>query len=119
MYSPQLLDHFENPRNAGEVANPDAVVQVQNPACGDILKLSVKLSNGRIADIRFLSKGCVPAMACASALTELLKGETVEAAQQLGREKLVQAVGDLPEASTHASYLAMDALAAVLKKLNP
>ena len=119
MYSPQLLDHFENPRNAGEVANPDAVVQVQNPACGDILKLSVKLSNGRIADIRFLAKGCVPAMACASALTELVKGKTVEAAQQLGREKLVQAVGDLPEASTHASYLAMDALAAVLKKLNP
>jgi NifU-like protein involved in Fe-S cluster formation len=119
MYSPQLLDHFENPRNAGEVANPDVIVQVQNPACGDILKLSMKLSNGHIAEIRFLAKGCVPAMACGSALTELVKGRTVEAAQQLRREELVQAVGDLPEASTHASYLAMDALAAAVKKLNP
>ena len=118
MYSPQLLDHFENPRNAGEVANPDAVVQVQNPACGDILKLSMKLSNGHVAEIRFLAKGCVPAMACASALTELVKGRTVEAAKQLRREALVHAVGDLPEASTHASYLAMDALAAAVKKLN-
>jgi nitrogen fixation NifU-like protein len=119
MYSPQILDHFENPRNPGEVASPDAVVQVQNPACGDILKLSMKLSNGHIADIRFLAKGCVPAMACASALTELVKGKTVRAARQLRREELVQAVGDLPEASTHASYLVMDALTAVLKKLNP
>jgi nitrogen fixation NifU-like protein len=119
MYSPQLLDHFENPRNSGEVDNPDAVVQVQNPACGDILKLSVRLSNGHIADIRFLAKGCVPTMACASALTELVKGKNVEAAQQLRREELVQAVGNLPEASTHASYLAMDALAAAIKKLNP
>jgi nitrogen fixation protein NifU and related proteins len=119
MYSPQLLDHFENPRNVGEVDNPDAVVQVQNPACGDILKLSVRLSNGHIADICFLAKGCVAAMACASALTELVKGKTVAAAQQLRREELVQAVGDLPEASTHASYLAMDALAAAVKKLNP
>lgn len=118
MYSPQLLDHFENPRNAGELVDPDAVVQVQNPACGDILKVSVKLANGHIADIRFLAKGCVPAMACASALTELVKGKTVEAAQQLRREELVQAVGNLPDASTHASYLAMDALAAVVNKLN-
>ena len=91
-------------------------LQVQNPACGDILKLSMKLSNGHIADIRFLAKGCVPAMACASALTELVKGKTVEAAQQLRREELVRAVGDLPEASTHASYLAMDALAACCKE---
>ena len=119
MYSRQLLDHFEHPRNPGEVADPDATVQLENPACGDILKLSMKVRNGHVAEIRFLAKGCVPAMACSSALTELVKGKTVEAAQQLGREKLVQAVGDLPEASTHASYLAMDALAAVLKKLNP
>src|SRR6202140_1213771 len=118
MDSPQLLDHFEHPRNPGEVAAFDATVQVENPACGDILKLSLKISNGHIAEIRFLAKGCVPAMACGSALTELVKGRTVEAAQQLRREELVQAVGDLPEASTHASYLAMDALAAAVKKLN-
>ena len=117
MYSPQLLDHFQNPRNAGEVANPDASVQIENPACGDILKLSLKVSDGRIAEIRFLAKGCVPAMACGSLLTELVQGKTVAEARKLKRAELVQGIGGLPEASTHASHLAMDALAAALKEI--
>jgi nitrogen fixation protein NifU and related proteins len=117
MYSPQLLDHFQNPRNAGEVRNPDAAVQIENPACGDILKLSIRISDGRIAEIRFLAKGCVPAMACASLLTELLLGRTVEDARNLRREELVLKIGGLPEASIHASHLALDAWAAVLKQL--
>jgi nitrogen fixation NifU-like protein len=117
MYSPQLLDHFQNPRNAGEVLNPDATVQIENPACGDILKLSIRISDGRIADLRFRAKGCVPAMACASLLTELLLGRTVEDARNLRREDLVLKIGGLPEASIHASHLALDAWAAVLKQL--
>lgn len=117
MYSPRLLDHFEHPRNPGEVASPDAAIQVENPACGDILKLSMKVANGRITEICFLAKGCVPAMACGSVLTELVKGRTMEEVRRLRREELVQAVGGLPEASAHASHLAMDALAAALKQL--
>jgi nitrogen fixation protein NifU and related proteins len=117
MYSPELLDHFERPRNAGEIADSDVTVQVENPACGDILKLSLKVKNGSIAEIRFLAKGCVPAMACGSALTELVCGKTIEAVTGLRREDLVQAVGGLPETSIHASHLAMDALAAVLKQV--
>ena len=117
MYSPQLLDHFEHPRNPGEVANPDASVQVENPACGDILKLSMRIADDHIAEIRFLAKGCVPAMACGSVLTELVKGKGVETARRLRREELVKAVGGLPDASNHASHLAMDALAAALKQL--
>ena len=117
MYSSQLLDHFEHPRNPGEIANADAVVQLENPACGDILKLSLKIADGHIAGIAFLAKGCVPAMACGSALTELVSGITLEAARALRREEIVQAVGGLPEASAHASHLAMDALAAVLDHL--
>jgi nitrogen fixation protein NifU and related proteins len=117
MYSAQLLDHFEHPRNPGEVANPDVTVQLENPACGDILKLSLKIEHGRIAEICFLAKGCVPAMACGSALTELVKGRTVAAARQLRREEVVQEVGGLPEASTHAGHLAMDALAAALSQI--
>ena len=117
MYSPQLLDHFQNPRNAGQVLNPDAAVQIENPACGDILKLSVRISDGRIAEIRFLAKGCVPAMACASLLTELLVGRTLEDARKLRREELVLKIGGLPEASIHASHLAVDAWAALLKQL--
>jgi NifU-like protein involved in Fe-S cluster formation len=116
MYSPQLLDHFEHPRNPGEVADADATAQVENPACGDILQLSVKVAQGHIAEIRFLAKGCVPAMACGSALTELVRGKTIEAAAGLRREELVQAVGGLPETSIHASHLAMDALGAALKQ---
>jgi len=117
MYSPQVLDHFQNPRNAGEVAEPDASVQLENPACGDILKLTVKIAAGRFAEIRFRAKGCVPTIACASALTELLKGQTVDEARKLRREEIVQAVGGLPEASTHASHLAVDVLAALLKQV--
>jgi nitrogen fixation protein NifU and related proteins len=117
MYSPQLLDHFQNPRNAGNVLNPDASVQIENPACGDILKLSIRVADGRIAEIRFRAKGCVPAMACASLLTELLLGRPVEDARHLRREELVLKIGGLPEASIHASHLALDAWAALLKQL--
>lgn len=117
MYSPQVLDHFQNPRNPGEAANPDASAQIENPACGDVLKLTLRVANGRIAEIRFLAQGCVPAMACASMLTELVKGRTIAEAGELRREELVRAVGGLPQASTHASHLAMDTLAALIQKL--
>ena len=117
MYSPQVLDHFEHPRNAGVVADADAEVQIENPACGDVLKLTLKLSGDRIDEIRFLAKGCVSSMACGSALTELVRGSTIAQARRLTRERLLEAVGGLPAASTHASHLAMDALAAVLGKL--
>ena len=67
-YSEQVLDHFEHPRNAGVVNSPDALAQVENPACGDVLKLTAKLMDGRIAEIKFLAQGCVPAIACGSAV---------------------------------------------------
>ncbi len=117
MYSARLLDHFEHPRNSGEVSRPDAAAQVENPACGDILKLTLRVVDGRIAEIRFRAKGCVPSMACGSALTELLQGRSVEEARNLRREEIVKAVGGLPKASTHASHLAMDTLATLLKRL--
>ena len=116
MYSPQVLDHFQNPRNAGEMTNPDVSVQIENPACGDILKLTLRVTDGQIAEIRFLAKGCVPAMACGSLLTELVQGKTLKEARKLRREELIQAIGGLPEASSHASHLAIDALAAALKE---
>jgi nitrogen fixation NifU-like protein len=117
MYSAQVLDHFEHPRNAGAVESPDARVRTENPACGDILELSLKISDGRIEEIRFLAKGCVASMACASALTELVRGRSIAQARGLGREEIVGAVGSLPAASLHASHLALDALAAALDQL--
>jgi nitrogen fixation protein NifU and related proteins len=117
MYSPQVLDHFENPRNAGTVADADAAARIENPACGDVLELTVKIAEGRIAEIRFRAKGCVAAVACGSAVTELVSGRRLDEAKKLSRDELVRAVGGLPAASTHASHLAMDALAAVLGKI--
>lgn len=117
MYSAELLDHFQNPRNPGEVDKPDAIARLENPACGDILELSLSLEGGRIVDIRFRAKGCVPAMACGSAITELIKGNSVDEARNVSREDLLHIVGGLPQASAHASHLAMDTLAAVLRDL--
>lgn len=122
VYSAELLDHFQNPRNAGELDAPNAIAKLENPACGDILELSLRLENSklepkRIADIRFRAKGCVPTMACGSAITELTKGKLVDEARRLSREELVREVGGLPQASVHASHLAMDTLAALLQKV--
>lgn len=117
MYSAQLLDHFQNPRHAGDVADADASAEIENPVCGDIIRLSLKVQNGRIDQIGFKAKGCVPAMACGSALAELVCGKTVSEAHRLRRDDLIAAVGGLPQASAHAAQLALDALAAVLHQI--
>ena len=117
MYSAQLLDHFQNPRNAGEIPDADAIAEIENPVCGDLLRLTLRMEAGRIAEIRFRAKGCVPAMACASALTELVAGKTLDDARTLQRDTLIAAVGGLPQASTHAAQLALDALAAALSQV--
>ena len=119
MYSPELLDHFEHPRNAGAIAEPDSAARIENPACGDILELTLKLEGGRIRAIGFLAKGCVASMACASAVTELARGRTLAEARQLSRQELVESVGGLPPASMHATHLALDALNAALDRLPP
>lgn len=117
MYSAQVLDHFQHPRNAGEIAEADAAAEIENPACGDVLRVTIKIDGERIADIRFKAKGCVPSIACASALTELVQGKSVSEAQALGRENLIQFLGGLPQASTHAAQLALDTLSAALRTL--
>ncbi len=76
MYSAEVLDHFEHPRNAGTIADADASARIENPACGDILELTLKIDGDRIAEICFRAKGCVAAMACGSALTELVRGKS-------------------------------------------
>lgn len=116
MYSPQLLDHFEHPRNAGTLAHPHATARIENPACGDILEFTANFADGHIAQIRFRAKGCVASMACASALTELVQGKTLAEARRIGRDDLIRAVAGLPPASAHASHLAMDALESILKQ---
>ena len=117
MYSAQVLDHFQNPRNAGEIGNADATAEIENPACGDVLRLTLNASAGRIAQARFKAKGCVAAIACGSVLTELVMGKTLEEARNLRREDVSTAVGGLPQASTHAAQLALDVLSAALSRI--
>jgi nitrogen fixation NifU-like protein len=117
MYSAALLDHFQNPRNAGDIQDADATAAVENPGCGDVIRLSLKLDGNRIVDIRFKAKGCVPAMACASALTELVRGRTMQEAKLVRREDVAAVVGGLPTASTHAAQLALDAFSAALDQI--
>jgi nitrogen fixation protein NifU and related proteins len=117
VYSAELLDHFQNPRNAGKLDAANAVAKLENPVCGDILELAAKLEGEHIVDIHFRAKGCVPTMACASALTELVKGKNINEVRQVSRKELVSKVGGLPPASDHASHLALDTLAALLQKL--
>ena len=118
MYSPALLDHFEHPRNAGILEKPDASVQLENPVCGDVLKLSALLYGDVISEIRFQAKGCVSAMACASALTGLVRGKTLSEAAALKPDDIVREVVELPPASSHAAQLATDALKALIAKLS-
>lgn len=117
MFSPQLLDHFQNPRNSGEVSNPDASAQLENPVCGDVLRLTARIVEGRLVEIRFKAKGCVPAMACGSAITELVQGRSVSEVRTLTQGELIAAVGAVPQASAHAVQLAIDTLKALLHEL--
>lgn len=114
MYSRQVLDHFEHPRNVGEMENPTSSAEISNPACGDVMQLSLRIQDGRIEGVRYRAKGCVPAIACGSALTEMIAGRTIEEARRVRRVELVMKLGGLPTASLHASHLAIDVLASAL-----
>jgi SUF system NifU family Fe-S assembly protein len=116
MYSAQLLDHFEHPRHAGELQEPSAQALVENPACGDVLALGIRVEGGRIEEIAFRAKGCVPAMACASAVTELVRGRSIDEAASITKEDVRAAVDGVPPASGHALDLAVDAVQAVLSR---
>jgi nitrogen fixation protein NifU and related proteins len=117
MYHTRLLDHFEHPRNVGELPDPDAIVTVENPACGDVMLLSLKVAAGKITEARYRTKGCVAAIACGSRLTEMLIGQDLNQLPKLSRQELVDSLGGLSPETMHASHLAFDALTAVLNQL--
>ncbi len=117
-YSKTVLDHFEHPRNVGDLASADAEVRLEHPVCGDIMTLAVKVADGRIGEVRFRTRGCVASIAAGSCLTEMIAGKSLAEAAALRREQLVEALEGLPDASVHATHLAMDALAGVLAKLS-
>jgi nitrogen fixation protein NifU and related proteins len=109
-YSPIFNDHLENPRHVGELPGANATAEETNPACGDRLRLSLLIEEGRIKEAAFLAYGCAPTLVCGSALTELITGQTVEEALQLTRSDLTEAVGGLPSRKQHAAALALETL---------
>ncbi len=116
MFSAKLLEYFEHPRNVGELDNASVNVRVENPVCADVLQLAIRIKDGRIRAARFLAKGCVPSMACASALTVLLEGRLISSARSLTAADVAAEVGGVPQASMHAAQLAIDALKAALER---
>ena len=117
MFSEAVLDHFRNPRNAGELPGATAVVEVTNPVCGDVLKLFARFESGRIAEARFLCRGCTTAIACASLLTEQLRNVTPAEARTITADSLSAALGSLPQATFHGAQLAADAVTALLQQI--
>jgi len=117
MYSPQVLEHFQNPRNIGELPDASASARVENPACGDLIDLHLKVKDGRIEAVRYRVRGCVTSIACGSKLTELISGKTLEEARALRREDIVGSLGGLTPETMHGSHLAFDALQLALAKL--
>ena len=115
MFSAALLDHFEHPRNAGELPGANLRVEVSNPVCGDVLQLSAKVENGVIREVRFLCRGCTASIACASLLAESIQGRELKTLGSLSAESLSTALSGIPPASFHAAQLAHDALQALLK----
>ena len=108
-----------NPRNAGELADADAVAEQVNPVCGDRLRLSLRVREGRIEAARFLAYGCPPTLACGSALAEMLEGRTVEEAARTTRDEITKALGGLPSRKQHAAALAVETLREALKNQSP
>jgi nitrogen fixation protein NifU and related proteins len=108
MYPQRLLEHFQNPRNVGELAPPAITVEVANPACGDILRLSVRFEDGRAAEVRYKVRGCTASIAAGSALTEWIAGKTREELAGFDVALIDEAVGGLPAASKHAAVLCAD-----------
>jgi nitrogen fixation NifU-like protein len=117
MFSEAVLDHFRNPRNAGELPGATATVEVSNPVCGDILKLSARIVDGHIAEARFLCRGCTTSIACASLLTEELRERTPAEARSITAESLSHSLGGLPRATFHGAQLAADAVSALVESI--
>jgi NifU-like protein involved in Fe-S cluster formation len=109
-YSEAFRDHIAHPRNAGELADANAVAEQTNPVCGDRVRLSLRINDGRIETARFLAYGCPPTLACGSALAEMLEGMTIDDALKLERKEIVTAVGGLPSRKQHAAALAIETL---------
>lgn len=115
MYSDQVMDHFENPRNVGEIADASGTGTVGNAKCGDIMKIDIQVEDGIVTDAKFKTFGCCAAVATSSMATEMVKGKTLEEAKQLTNKEVASALGGLPPAKLHCSLLAEEAIQAAIE----
>jgi nitrogen fixation NifU-like protein len=115
LYNQTVMDHFMNPRNMGDLKDADGVGEVGAAACGDIMKISLKIKDGKIEDARFKTFGCGSAIASSSMATELIKGRSIEEAMTFSNQEVVNALGGLPPVKIHCSVLAEEALKAALE----
>lgn len=115
MYTDKVMDHFKNPRNMGEIQDADGVGTVGNPVCGDLMTISIKVKDNRLADVKFKTFGCGAAIATSSMTTELAKGKTLEDAMKITRADVAGSLGGLPPVKMHCSNLAADALHEAIK----
>lgn len=110
MYSEKVMDHFMNPRNVGEIPDADGIGMEGNPTCGDVMKIFIKVKDGKIIDAKFKTFGCGASIAVSSMVTEMVKGKTLEEALQISKETVAEALGGLPPQKMHCSNLGADAL---------
>jgi len=114
MYNPTVMDHFLNPRHAGEIADPDGIGQVGNPSCGDVMKLYIKVTDGKLVDVKFKTFGCAAAIATSSAAAEMAMGMTLDQAADITREDVANRLNGLPPEKMSCSNLAPDAIRAAI-----
>jgi nitrogen fixation NifU-like protein len=110
LYTDKVMDHFNNPRNVGVIDDADGVGEVGNPVCGDVMKITIKVENDRITDLKFQTLGCGAAIATSSIVTEMAKGMTLEEAVAITKRQVADELGGLPAAKMHCSVLATDGL---------
>ena len=115
MYSEKVRDHFMNPRNMGEMENPDGIGVVGNPVCGDVMKIFIRVADGRITDIKFQTFGCAAAIATSSMITEMARNRTIDEALEISRDDVASELDGLPKVKMHCSNLAADGLKAAIE----
>ncbi|MCL0057627.1 Fe-S cluster assembly scaffold protein NifU [Dehalococcoidales bacterium] len=115
LYSEKVIEHFKNPRNVGEMENPDGIGHVGNPLCGDIMELYIKVNNGIIVDAKFKTFGCGAAIATSSMVTEMVKGKSIDEALGISNKAVAEALDGLPPIKMHCSTLAEEALKSAIE----
>jgi nitrogen fixation NifU-like protein len=109
-YSKKIMEHFLNPKNMGEIKNPDGIAEIGNPTCGDIMHLEIKVEKNKIKDIKFKTFGCAAAIASTSVISEIAKGKNLEEAKKITLKDMLKKLGKMPKIKTHCAQMSIQSL---------